>query len=341
MISSKRTIIVVVTLAVISCVVIIVGGWLYWMNLPTGKCGSITVEIKPGMNAGEIAKMLDDMGVIKSASFFRFISERRDYSRKFKAGKHPVSGLMTMSDIARLLTNNPPPQPDIVVTVIEGLNIKETASVLAAGAGIDSAAFVEICMDGFIADQLRVDNDTLEGYLYPDTYFIRTDTEPLEMVNRMVNRFHEIFNDSLMERASEIGMTKSEIVTLASLIEAEVSLDEERSLVSSVFHRRLKFKRPLESNSTIQYALGIKRRVLHEDLEIDSPYNTYINPGLPPAPIACPGRKSLLAALNPAETKYLYFVADGNGGHVFSRTLSEHNRAVRSYKRNRRQSSIR
>ena len=124
---------------------------------------------------------------------------------------------------------------------------------------------------------------------------------------------------------------------LASIIETEAQLEEERPIISSVFHRRLKLGRPLEANPTIQYAIGNRRRVLKEDLDIDSPYNTYTNPGLPPGPIASPGEKSLIAALYPADTKYLYFMANGKGGHVFSRSLNEHNRAVRQYNRMRKQ----
>ena len=131
-------------------------------------------------------------------------------------------------------------------------------------------------------------------------------------------------------------MSVHEVVTLASIIETEASLDEERPLISSVFHRRLELNRPLEANPTIQYALGNKRRVLSDDLKIDSPYNTYIHAGLPPGPIASPGKKSLSAALYPADAKYLYFMADGKGGHVFSKSLREHNKAVRQYRRQRK-----
>ena len=136
-------------------------------------------------------------------------------------------------------------------------------------------------------------------------------------------------------------MTENEVVILASIIECETAHDDERPFVSQVFHRRLKLGWPLEANPTIQYAIGCKRRVLDEDLNIDSPYNTYMHPGLPPGPVSSPGEKSLRAALYPADTSYLYFVADGNGGNVFSRTLREHSRAVRRYKQQRRKSSIR
>ena len=135
-------------------------------------------------------------------------------------------------------------------------------------------------------------------------------------------------------------MTVNEVVTLASIIENEASIFGERPLISSVFHKRLKLNRPLEANPTVQYALGTKRRLLYDDLKIESPYNTYIHAGLPPGPISNPGKTSLLAALYPADTKYLYFVSDGKGGHVFSRTISEHTRAVYRYKRIRKNNHI-
>ncbi|HDY88798.1 MAG TPA: endolytic transglycosylase MltG [bacterium] len=330
------------TFTVISALFILTAavlGLMKYFNSPTGKSDTVTLEISKGMTAGEIALMLHDKRIIRNVSYFKFVSKLHGYSMKFKAGKHVLSGKMNANEIARLLVQNPPVPPDINVTVFEGLNINETAAVLASAANIDSSDFVRLAMDKDIAQKMGVDNYTLEGYLYPDTYFIRPDTKPIEMITRMVKRFNTVFNDSLKKRAEEINMSVHEVVTLASIIETEAGLDEDRPIISSVFHRRLKLKRPLEANPTIQYAIGSKRRVLTEDLKIDSPYNTYTNPGLPPGPIASPGEKSLLAALYPAETRYLYFMADGKGGHVFSKTLNEHIKAMRRYRKQRRQLS--
>ncbi len=321
----------------LAVLVMAIFGWMQYVNLPTGKAYDYIVKISPGMTAGDIAQVLYDENVIRSVLYFKFVSKNNEFSKKFKAGEHVVAGTMNVHEIARLLIQNPPSPPDVKVTVFEGLNINETASILSSVANIDSTDFVRLAMDKNVALQLGVDNDTFEGYLYPDTYFVRNNTKPLEMINRMTERFHNVFNDSLKKRASEIGMSVNEVVILASIIETEAGRKEERPLVSSVFHRRLKRGRPLEANPTIQYALGNKRRVLLEDLDIDSPYNTYTNPGLPPAPIASPGRESIIAALYPADTKYLYFMANGKGGHVFSKTLKEHNRAVSQYKRFRKQ----
>ena len=321
--------------------VIITGGLMYRANLPTGSCETVTVNIERGMTAGTIAGMLHEKGLIRSPAYFKFVSIIKGYSRIFKAGEQPLNGSVTALEMARRLTNNPPVPPDIRVTVIEGLTINETASLLEKEAGIDSSAFAELADDPHIAKQLGVDNDTLEGYLYPDTYFVRVGTKPMEMIERMVMQFNRVFADSLMARADSLNISIHDIVTLASIIECETARDEERPLVSAVYWKRLKKGYPLQACPTVQYILGSKRKLQDEDLKIDSPYNTYIYPGLPPGPIANPGEKSLLAALYPADTAYLYFVSDGKGGNTFSRTLTEHNRAVRLYKRQRKQSSMR
>ena len=289
------------------------------------------------MTDGDIAHMLREKGLIRSVSYFNLVSELLGYSKNFKAGRHVLSGVKSVHEAAHLFTEIPPGPPDIKVTIFEGLNIKEISSILASVTSIDSSDFVKLAVDKNVAIELGVDNDTLEGYLYPDTYFVRHDTKPIEVVTRMIDRFNSVFNDSLKKRASELGMSINEVVTLASIIETEAQLEEERPIISSVFHRRLELGRPLEANPTIQYALGSRRRGLKEDLEIDSPFNTYTNPGLPPGPIASPGEKSLIAALYPADTKYLYFMANGKGGHVFSKSLNEHIRAIRQYNRVRKQ----
>ncbi len=314
---------------------------LYGFTGPTGITGINNVEIRKGLTAKEIAELLKEKGLLRSTVLFTVYTELKGDDLRFKAGTHPLDGTMSMSQIARQLTLNPPLPPDRRVTVIEGLTIREIASVLAADAGVDSAVFVELAMNRRVAQQFGIDSKTLEGYLFPDTYYVKANSSPMEVIERMTGRFFTVFDDSLRARAGELNMNENEVVILASIIECETAYDDERPFVSQVFHRRLKMGLPLAANPTIQYAIGQKRRVLNEDLTIASPYNTYIHPGLPPGPVSNPGEKSLRAALYPADTSYLYFVADGKGGHVFSRTLSEHSRAVQQYKRQRKKSSIR
>lgn len=314
-------------------------GWLVYCDLPVGNEGTVTLDIAPGMTARDISRLLHDRGLIRSVPYFVLISRLHSYTVEYKAGRHMVDRSLRASAIARLLTSIPPPPQDVIITIAEGLSITEIASVLSGKAAIDSASFVRLATDREFTRELGVDKGTFEGYLYPETYYIRYDTGAREMIERMVRTFQSEFDDSLRRRAAKLHMTIHEVVILASIIETEAALDDERPLISSVFHHRLKLGRPLEANPTIQYALGTKRRVLREDLKIDSPYNTYTHRGLPPGPIASPGKKSLLAALYPADTNFLYFMADGTGGHVFSKTLDEHNNAVLQYKKLRKRMS--
>ena len=328
----------VIAAAVLAFIVLSgVTGRIVALNRPVGGEPAL-VEIGPGMTAAGIGRLLEENGLIRSGRYYSHVSRLHGLSRAFKAGKHIVDPALSTTAIARLLTHNPSVLPDIRVTVIEGLSINETASALALQADIDSVSFTSLANDSVFARKLGIDNNSLEGYLYPDTYFIRPGTTAQEMIARMTGQFRRVFADSLRTRATDIGLTVLDTVILASLIELEAVRNDERPIVSQVFHRRLQLNRPLEANPTIQYVIGEKRRVLNGDLDIDSPYNTYTHAGLPPGPIASPGLRSILAALYPADTKYLYFVSDGAGGHVFSRTLAEHTRAVRKYRQDRRRS---
>lgn len=310
-------------------------GWIALLDTPAPRTGAAEVRVEKGMTAGEIAHLLKRQGVIRSAFLFRVVSRVKGYDGRMWAGLYTIPAGLRTSEIARLLTVTVPKPIDIKVTVIEGLTIAEIASLLELKAKVDSAAFTSFAMSGAVAESMGIDNKTLEGYLYPDTYFIAEGAKAFDVIRRMTGRFREVFNDSLAARAGKLGFSLNDVLTLASLIETEAVSDEERPIISSVFHHRLKAGLPLQANPSVQYALGVKRRVYNGDLDVDSPYNTYLHRGLPPGPIANPGMKSILAALYPADTKYLYFVSNGSGGHVFSRTLSEHNTAVARYMKQR------
>ncbi|MDP2984180.1 MAG: endolytic transglycosylase MltG [Candidatus Latescibacter sp.] len=303
-----------------------------YLDGAAGAAKGAVIEISTGMNSAEIALVLKKKGLIRSALFFRAIAHRRGYEPKFRAGKFILPRKMKTSELALYLVSATPIPPDIKVTVIEGLTVRETASILFRKAKVDSVLFVKTVLNKTTADSLGIDNATLEGYLYPDTYYIREGAKPIEVIRKMVSRFRIAFTDSLKARAAWFEFSVNQTVALASIIEGEAASDEERAVISSVFHRRLNMGLPLQANPTVQYALGVKRRVFNGDLEVESPYNTYLHKGLPPGPVASPGMKSILAALYPADTKYLYFVSDNQGGHVFSKTLKEHQAAVSRYK---------
>jgi len=310
-------------------------GVIVLLDMPAPGIEVAEVNVAKGMTAGEIARMLERRGIIKSERFFRVVSRVEGYDRRIQAGRYIVPAGMRTTEIARFLAETVPRPFETRVTVTEGLTIAEIASLLERKAKVDSAAFASFAMSRAVAESMGVDNETLEGYLYPDTYFFADGAKALDVIRKMTGRFREVFSDSLMARARTLEFSLNEVITLASLIETEAAGDEERLVISSVFHRRLKAGLPLQANPTVQYALGVKRRVYNGDLDVDSPYNTYRCRGLPPGPVANPGMKSIIAALYPADTKYLYFVSNGCGGHVFSRTLSAHNTAVARYMRER------
>jgi UPF0755 protein len=322
-------------LTAIFAVLVTAAGMVVLLNTPAPGARTSEVKVEKGMRAVDVSQVLAKQGAIRSAFLFRVIARATRNDSRIRAGRYSLPPGLRTDQIVRFLAATTPRPLEARVTIAEGLDITGIASILARKAGVDSAAFALCALSRSLAESLGVDNATLEGYLYPDTYFIEEGAKAIDVARKMVGRFREAVPDSLVKRADAIGFTLNQAITLASLIETEAANDEERPIVSSVFHRRLEAGFPLQANPTVQYALGVKRRVYNGDLDVDSPYNTYQHPGLPPGPIANPGLKSILAALYPADTKYLYFVSNGEGGHVFSRTLSEHNTAVARYKKER------
>ncbi|MCU0242038.1 MAG: endolytic transglycosylase MltG, partial [Vicinamibacteria bacterium] len=228
------------------------------------------------------------------------------------------------------------------VTFPEGKSIADMAAIVAA-ADLDAGEFLAAAQSSALIHDLDPQAHDLEGYLFPDTYDIPTGTQPAAaLVEHMVLRFREIWTDEMRD-APHGDLTTREIVTLASLVELESARGEERPMIAAVFLNRLKKKMRLQTDPTVIYAL--KRgghydgNIRKADLAMDSPYNTYRRPGLPPGPIAAPGREALRAALHPAQSDALYFVSRNDGTHQFSRTLAEHERAVDRYQRRRRRAN--
>lgn len=225
------------------------------------------------------------------------------------------------------------------ITVKEGLTIDQTAELVNRTRNINREEFIKICKDKSLIMDLDPLAEDLEGYLCPDTYLVRKGISALEMVKLMVNKFKDKFTNKLKWQARELGFSLREIIILASLIEKETSLRDERFLISSVFHNRLRIGMALGCDPTIIYALmregKYDGKLGWADLKFNSPYNTRLNRGLPPGPICSPGFHSIQGALYPKKTNYLYFVAKGDRSHYFSKTLREHNNAVRKFIINR------
>jgi peptidoglycan lytic transglycosylase G len=294
----------------------------------------VFVELPPGLSVSGIASRLSEAGVVPDPLTFRLAARLAGADRRLQAGEYRFAGASSTFEVVWRLASG-----DVytrAVTFPEGLTIPEMAAVFERS-GIGTAdAFVAAASDVSVAAGIEPKLRTLEGYLFPDTYPLPRRAGADAAVRAMVTRFGQVFDDKLRADAKALGLTVHEAVTLASLIEKETARPEERPVVSAVYHNRLKRGMLLQCDPTVIYALmksgkwtGNLRR---EDLlQNTSPYNTYRYPGLPPGPIAAPGRASLEAAVRPVDAPFLYFVSRNDGSHVFATTLEEHNRNVATW----------
>lgn len=301
----------------------------------SGPPVKVEVAVPQGTNSAQIARMLWAKGLIQSETVFRLYAMYRNLDGRLQAGEYELStGLSTPEIIERLARGE---TSSYTFTIPEGYTLKQIADKLSANNFVNRDRFLDLAAYGsFRHSFLRgvpPGPNRLEGYLFPDTYKITKKTTEKEIINIMLDRFErELSKYKIAELAAEKGLTVHQAVTLASIVEREAQKDEERPKVAAVFLNRLKKGWKLESCATIQYILGQpKARLFEKDLQIESPYNTYMYPGLPPGPIASPGGPSLKAAVNPADVDYLFFVVADDGKHIFGRTLQEHNRNKAEY----------
>ncbi|MGH9319565.1 MAG: endolytic transglycosylase MltG [Vicinamibacteria bacterium] len=286
-----------------------------------------------GASGARIARSLEERGIVRDRRVFVLALRFLGQGRTVKAGEYRFSEpLSTFEVMEKLVVGD---VFTFAVTIPEGLTLDETADHL-AGLNLAERSTLQARFEerGEISD-LDPDAINLEGYLYPTTYRFTRKVRPDEVSQILVNQFKEVFGEKRRARAKEHGLTPRQVVTLASVIEKETAVPEERPLIASVFWNRLRIGMPLQSDPTIIYALKLQGRydgnLRKADLELDSPYNTYRFPGLPPGPIASPGEASIEAALEPADTSYLYFVSRNDGSHHFSQSYTEHAKAVREY----------
>ncbi len=292
----------------------------------------VTIEIPFGSTAQDVAAMLAAQGVVRSALEFEVAVRNTDSASRLQAGTYRLQTLMDPAEVVALLVVGP--VADVYrITVIEGLRIQEVLTTLAETSGHSFGDFEKALLDGSISSSLisRSGEVTLqdwEGLLFPDTYEFARSTEPAAILQRLASTMEQRVDSIDWSMLEELGMSEYEGIIIASLIEAEILLDAERPIVSSVIHNRLALGMKLDIDATVLYALGT-RDIAEFDREIDSPYNTYVVAGLPPTPISAPGRASLEAAANPADTLYLYYVlADSEGVHAFAETFEEHQNNV-------------
>lgn len=292
----------------------------------------VHVIVDKGMSFSQIAARFQESGLVKNGLVFKVLGRAFHIERRAKAGRYRFIPTASMASILRSLYKGATYREQILVP--PGRRIEQVAALLKKFAAVDSTEFVSLARDSAFVTSLGVPSKTAEGFLFPETYDIEWREEAPSVLERMVNGFLKVFNDSLAARAESLGMTVNQAVTLASIIEKEAYLEAEKPRIGAVFHNRLKLGMKLQADPTVRYALGKwKGRVLYRDLKTESPFNTYMFTGLPPYPICSPGRASIMAALFPRpDGRELFFVAQGDGSHYFSADGAGHERAKARYK---------
>jgi UPF0755 protein len=290
------------------------------------------VTIPQGSTFAAAADSLESAGVLRAPRLFRLYASITGRDRDIKAGTYLLEPGQSWNELIHALTAGRGIEQTI--TVPEGLALRAIVPLLASSIGAPVESLWAAARDTATRRRLNVPTPNLEGYLFPDTYRFMYGTSAREAVREMVRRFEDVWEPAWDARVAELGMSRHSVITLASIVEKEARLAEERPVIAAVYHNRLRQGMPLQADPTIQYAIGEHRtRVLYRDLKVDSPYNTYRNRGLPPGPIASPGRASMEAALFPANVPYRYFVAHPDGHHEFRVTFEEHTAARRLVQR--------
>lgn len=312
---------------------------LYWFFfVPSSKTASAKmIFIKKGTPLKKVSEILEQEEIIKNRHFFILLTTVLGKKTKIKAGEYEFHTQMFPLDVLDALVKGQVKHH--LVTIPEGYTLSQIAQLLEDLNLIEKKGFLQKVSSPTLINSLGLSQwagPTLEGYLFPDTYHLFREMDPEEVIKMMVLRFKKVFKSDLADRTSEIGISEREAVVLASIIEKEASLSEEKPLISAVFHNRLKKKIPLQSDPTVIY--GIKNfngNLTKDHLMRPTPYNTYLMAGLPPTPICNPGKDSLLAAVHPAPVPYLYFVSKNDGSHYFSSNIEDHNRAVWKFQKKR------
>jgi UPF0755 protein len=326
----SRIIPVVVLVAAVVAGSALIGVWSFLNTSAEDPGREVLITIPGGSSFISASQLLVDAGVIKSLKPFVLLGKIKGLSNSIQAGELMFDTGMTPSQALDVLVKGK--AVSYHVTIPEGYNNQMVAALLAEKGLGDVDRILSLSKDPEFTRGLGVPADSLEGFLFPDTYSWPKGLSEKDILRRMVKKYSSVFTDTMRAKATEMGMTELEVVTLASIIEKETGAPQERQQVSAVFHNRLRKGYRLQTDPTVIYGIeNFNGDLTKKDLRTDHPYNTYTRSGLPVGPIANPGEASLLAALSPAKVSYLYFVAKGDGTHVFSNTLVEHNRAVAVY----------
>lgn len=328
------------SLALIAVILITsVVGFLYVNSLfnpvdPQYSGEKVEVIVPSGSTTKNIAGLLKENELIQNELIFQLYVKKYNYDASLKAGKFLLSQDMDMKTIVQVLVEGNTIIDSVRFTIPEGYNVKQIAEKLASEGLVDKERFLQVVKEANFDYEFikQIPNDKnieykLEGYLFPDTYEVRKGATEEEIIEKLLSQFDKEWKEEWGKVAKEKGMTQHELVTMASIVEREVVVDKERPIVAGVFYNRLDDSWNLQSCATVQFILGKQKDTLtFEDLEIQNPYNTYVNQGLPPGPIGNPGRTSLEAVIYPAEHNYFFFVTkkDNSGEHYFSETYEQH-----------------
>ncbi len=330
----RRLLIVFVALVFSSCTIL---GYVAYLNfmVPVTPETTVILTIKNGSNLRMVALQLEDSRVIRNQLSLRILARLDQQGGQIQAGTYKFShAALPQQIMARLVAGD---VEKVSLTIPEGFTLRQIIDRIAqAGLG-DPQRLTALAHDSTLLKDLNIDADSLEGYLFPETYSFVPGIDEKNLLTMMVNQLWQNLDRDLLQSAKKLGLTTHQLVTLASIIEKETGQQSEMPLISSVFHNRLKRRIPLQTDPTVIYGIAdFDGNLTRKHLKTPGPYNTYLNRGLPPGPIASPGLTALRAAAHPERTKFLYFVARGDGSHQFSETLQQHNEAVRRYQLHRR-----
>ena len=334
----KKIIVILIILVIGPAALLGILTWnvFYYADQSSGNdISERVITVLPGQHFKMIASQLEEAGVLRDSLRFKLFARFKGYDKRIKAGEYRLSAALSPKQVLEIMVSGKVTLYRI--TIPEGYNLVQIAGLVSKMGLAEAPEFIRSARDPAVVNALGLEADSLEGYLFPDTYHFPKGLPLHEIMGTMVNRFREIFSTEWQERARQMDMSVHQVVTLASIIEKETGAAFERPLIASVFHNRLAKGMRLSSDPTVIY--GIKNfdgNLTRKHLKTATPYNTYLNKGLPPGAIANPGLASLEAALYPAETDYLYFVSKKDSTHQFSTTFKEHNRAVRKYQLRKR-----